>query len=222
MDLRGDRMAAGGPMIRHLKEGSYQRNIWQEHICHLVNDEFLSIVDTARDEIKPSGYLTMTAHLAEIFDREREHCQRAPAALSRCCSSGHEGLDACPFSDGSMKFLTIRTHCLGQYGSENHMLSVAFGLLLHGIEVHAAFPRAEGTASMIADCAAARVPYRPFDCDARTVASIRCRQVRRLLEDVQARRCPDYGRMANPEPIEPALGCATREYFHARRIPARP
>jgi reversibly glycosylated polypeptide len=73
MDLRGDRMAAGGPMIRHLKEGSYQRNIWQEHICHLVNDEFLSILDKARDEIKPSDYLTMTAHLAEVFDREREN-----------------------------------------------------------------------------------------------------------------------------------------------------
>ncbi len=74
MDLKGELMATGGPMIRHLKEGSFQRNIWQEHICHLVNDEFLAILDKARTEIKPSDYLTMMAHLAEIFDRERASC----------------------------------------------------------------------------------------------------------------------------------------------------
>ncbi|WP_119389755.1 hypothetical protein [Taklimakanibacter lacteus] len=74
MDLKGDRMTTGGPMIRHLKEGSFQRNIWQEHICHLVNDEFLEILDKARSEVKPSDYLTMMAHLAEIFDRERANC----------------------------------------------------------------------------------------------------------------------------------------------------
>ncbi len=105
-----------------------------------------------------------------------------------------------------MKFLTIRTHCLGRYGSENHMLRVAFGLLMYGIEVHAAFPRAEGTASMAADCRAAGVPYRPFDCDARTVAS-RCRQVRRLLKEVR----PDVVQITAGWPtqaIEPALGCA--------------
>lgn len=72
MDLRGELMAAGEPMIRHLKEGSYQRNIWQEHTAHLVNDEFLSIIDTARQEIKASDYLTMMAHMVDVFDRERE------------------------------------------------------------------------------------------------------------------------------------------------------
>jgi hypothetical protein len=74
MDIKGDRMATGGPMIRHLKEGSYQRNIWQEHICHLVNDEFLGILDKARDEIGSSDYLTMMEQMTEIFDRERENC----------------------------------------------------------------------------------------------------------------------------------------------------
>src|SRR5690606_39788870 len=42
-DLRGDAVVAGGPMIRHLKAGDYTRNIWQEHVCHLVNDEFLEL-----------------------------------------------------------------------------------------------------------------------------------------------------------------------------------
>ena len=68
MDLKGELMAAGGLVIRHLKEGCYERNIWQEHTCHLVNDEFLSIVEKARAEIKPADYLTMTAHMAEILN----------------------------------------------------------------------------------------------------------------------------------------------------------
>jgi len=71
-------MLPGGPlgkkMIRHLKEGSYERNIWQEHICHLVNDEFLAILARAREEIKPDGYLPMMAQLSEILERERENC----------------------------------------------------------------------------------------------------------------------------------------------------
>lgn len=72
MDLQGDLMAVGGPMIRHLKEGSYERNLWQEHLSHLVNDEFLSIIEKARETIVPSGYLTMMAHMVEILEREGE------------------------------------------------------------------------------------------------------------------------------------------------------
>jgi hypothetical protein len=74
MDVKGDLMAVGGPMIRHLKEGSYERNIWQEHLCHLVNDEFISILERAREEIEPAGYLTMMEHMADILDRERHGC----------------------------------------------------------------------------------------------------------------------------------------------------
>ncbi len=74
MDLRGELMAVGGPMIRHLKEGASERNIWQEHLGHLVNDEFLSIIEKAREQIKPADYLTMMAHMSEIFERERENC----------------------------------------------------------------------------------------------------------------------------------------------------
>jgi len=74
MDLNGDLMSVGGPMIRHLKDGPYERNIWQEHLAHLVNDEFLSIIATAREEIEPAGYLMMMAHMAEILERERETC----------------------------------------------------------------------------------------------------------------------------------------------------
>ena len=74
MDLRGEVMAVGGPMIRHLKEGSFERNIWQEHLAHLVNDEFLTIIDKAREQIEPADYLTMMMQMSAILDRERENC----------------------------------------------------------------------------------------------------------------------------------------------------
>lgn len=88
------------------------------------------------------------------------------------------------------------------------MLRVAFGLLQHGVEVHAAFPLTEGTASMAADCEAAKVPYISFDCDART-AAFRYRQMRGLLEVVR----PDVVQFTAGWPtrvIEPAMICALK------------
>lgn len=74
MDIKRELMAAGGPMIRHLKEGSYTRNIWQEHTAHLVNDELISILEKGREEIKSADYLTMMTHMTDVMDREREKC----------------------------------------------------------------------------------------------------------------------------------------------------
>jgi hypothetical protein len=50
MDIKGDAMAAGGPMIRHMKEGNFQRNIWQENICHMLNDEFIAILPADKSD----------------------------------------------------------------------------------------------------------------------------------------------------------------------------
>lgn len=74
MDLAGDRMAVGGPMIRHVKEGSHERNVWQEHIGHLLTDEFLDLIALARAEIHPGDYPSMMAHMSEILERGNEHC----------------------------------------------------------------------------------------------------------------------------------------------------
>lgn len=74
MDIRGDVMVVGEPMIHHLKEGNYLRNIWQEHTCHLVNDEFIALLEMAAAEIPPAGYLEMMEALNEGFKRGRETC----------------------------------------------------------------------------------------------------------------------------------------------------
>ena len=78
MDIKGEAMAAGEPMINHLKEGNYLRNAWQEHVCHMINDEFLNILADAREKIAPSSYLNMMQHLNEIF---REHCETVSPLL---------------------------------------------------------------------------------------------------------------------------------------------
>lgn len=67
MDRRGDALAAGEPFIRHVKEGDFQRNIWQEHVCHLVNDEFIALMRAAGDRIQPAGYVEMMAALNVEF-----------------------------------------------------------------------------------------------------------------------------------------------------------
>jgi hypothetical protein len=61
-------------MIRHLKEGNYLRNAWQEHICHLVNDEFLEMLAESARDIEPASYLEMMGALREELGRRTERC----------------------------------------------------------------------------------------------------------------------------------------------------
>jgi hypothetical protein len=74
MDLRGDAMAIGEPMVHHLLDGDYQRNIRKEHLCHLVNDEFLRILSLARENIRSADYVEMMKALNEEFRRVTPTC----------------------------------------------------------------------------------------------------------------------------------------------------
>ncbi|MCB9222892.1 MAG: hypothetical protein R2780_13495 [Crocinitomicaceae bacterium] len=76
MDIKGDTMTMGSPIIDHLKEGNYERNIWQEHTCHLVNDEFIDLLLLAKDNIQPSNYVDMMANLNEIFKANTDHSSK--------------------------------------------------------------------------------------------------------------------------------------------------
>lgn len=67
MDLKNESMAVGEPMINHLKEGDYIRNIWQEHVCHLINDEFLDLLLHVKTTIRSTDYLDMMKELNEGF-----------------------------------------------------------------------------------------------------------------------------------------------------------
>jgi hypothetical protein len=74
MDRKGDTMAAGGPMMAHLKAGDQQRNTWQEHICHMVNDEFIDLIGASTEAIKPDSYSMMMSFLAEELASRAENC----------------------------------------------------------------------------------------------------------------------------------------------------
>lgn len=69
MDKRGERMAVGAPLIRHVKDGNVQRNTWQEHLCHLVNDEFIEILFESAARFGPGTYRDMMDALTEEFAR---------------------------------------------------------------------------------------------------------------------------------------------------------
>jgi len=76
MDLNNEAMAVGEPMINHVKEGCYTRNIWQEHTCHLINDEFINLLIEVRNTITATEYLEMMKELNEGF---KEYiCQASP------------------------------------------------------------------------------------------------------------------------------------------------
>jgi len=64
MDRKGEAMAVGEPMINHVKEGDPRRNVWQEHVCHLVNDEFIALCVAAGAEIPLGSYLDMMSAMA--------------------------------------------------------------------------------------------------------------------------------------------------------------
>ncbi len=74
MDIAGHRMAVGSPMIRHNKIHGYERNLWQEHITHFVNDEFIDLLLESSLEVKPAGYVSMLGDLHEGMARRSHNC----------------------------------------------------------------------------------------------------------------------------------------------------
>ncbi|MCB1049168.1 MAG: hypothetical protein H6510_06575 [Acidobacteria bacterium] len=78
MDRMGDGLVVGEPIIRHLKEGNFQRNMWQEHICHLVNDEFIHLLLEGAQQLQSWTYLSMLAELGEFW---KSRTERASALL---------------------------------------------------------------------------------------------------------------------------------------------
>src|SRR5262249_13388882 len=73
-DLRGDRLGVGEPTIFHHKEGSFQRNIQQEHLAHLVSDEFVLLLRSVSAQIQPATYLDMMSQLVEELSASQASC----------------------------------------------------------------------------------------------------------------------------------------------------
>ena len=91
MDLKGDAMAVGEPMINHLRAGEYTRNIWQEHVCHLVNDEFVALLLKVKSTISVGSYLEMIGEVNEGF---KKYADRASPLLKPYLKHACTALDA--------------------------------------------------------------------------------------------------------------------------------
>jgi hypothetical protein len=74
IDLKGDALAVGEPMVEHLKEGDYVRNIWQENLCHQINDEFLRLLAEAKTAVSPGSYLDMMEQVTSAFEERAAFC----------------------------------------------------------------------------------------------------------------------------------------------------
>jgi len=74
IDLKADALVVGEPMIEHLKEGDYVRNIWQENLCHQVNDEFLRLLAEAGATIRVGSYSDMMEQLSSALAERSTGC----------------------------------------------------------------------------------------------------------------------------------------------------
>jgi len=69
MDLREEFMSIGEPMVHHLRVGAVTENARKEHLGHLVNEEFLNLLDEVRNTIERANYLDMMTQLQQEFRR---------------------------------------------------------------------------------------------------------------------------------------------------------
>lgn len=63
IDIKGDALSVGEPLIYHHKDSALHKNIRQEHYSHIVNLQFCDLIDLACREIKKDSYLSMYEQL---------------------------------------------------------------------------------------------------------------------------------------------------------------
>lgn len=74
MDKVGDGLSIGEPSVYHVLPGYIEQNIWKEHICNLVNDEFIALLDDSLSVVGPATYQEMIGTLSEAFRSRRDRC----------------------------------------------------------------------------------------------------------------------------------------------------
>jgi Reversibly glycosylated polypeptide len=78
MDLRGDLLAYGGPVVGHTKQTRLERVVVLEQWMHLMSMPFYDIVDEAASRVEVGDYADMFAHFVEEYARGVES-SRAPS-----------------------------------------------------------------------------------------------------------------------------------------------
>jgi hypothetical protein len=79
MDLRGDLVAFGHPVVEHTKQTRLERVVVLEQWMHLMSMGFYDVVDEATSNVTPGSYESMFAHFVEEYR----------AALARSARPAH-------------------------------------------------------------------------------------------------------------------------------------
>jgi len=69
IDRYGDSMSVGGPLVHHLRQGPVEHNARKEHLGHLMHDEFIELVESIGETIRPGSYLEMMGQVQEAVSR---------------------------------------------------------------------------------------------------------------------------------------------------------
>jgi hypothetical protein len=73
IDIKGDALSIGEPLIYHHKDSDLHRNIVQEHYCHITNLQFCDLIDAVCENVKPDDYLTMYEQFVENLKKLEKH-----------------------------------------------------------------------------------------------------------------------------------------------------
>jgi hypothetical protein len=79
MDVRGDLLAFGHPVVEHTKQTRLERVVVLEHWMHLMSMGFYGLVDEASSHVKPASYEEMFAHFVQEYR----------ACVERSCLPAH-------------------------------------------------------------------------------------------------------------------------------------
>jgi len=70
MDLRGDLVTFGAPVVEHTKQTNLERVVYLEHYLHLLAPHFYQLVDEAVARVPADDYVTMFAAFCSEFESE--------------------------------------------------------------------------------------------------------------------------------------------------------
>ena len=77
IDIKGDILSVGDPLIYHHKEPELLKNIRQEHYAHLMGMRFCDLLDQACEKVSPDSYLMMydqfTTALTSLCEQSPEY-----------------------------------------------------------------------------------------------------------------------------------------------------
>jgi hypothetical protein len=78
MDIRGDLVRFGRPVVEHTKQTRLERVVVLEQWMHLMSMPFYDIVDAAAAHVRPGPYAEMYASFVDQYRSEVDH-STAPA-----------------------------------------------------------------------------------------------------------------------------------------------